>query len=256
MTDLTQFNFHGNGVRAIQTPTGDVEFIAKDVLAVLDLNRSSLVALDDDEKGVHSMYTPGGQQPVATVTEPGLYSLVFRSRKSEAREFKRWITHEVLPSIRKTGAYGTPQLTGRELMAHALIEAQATIEAEQKRIAELEPPAHSWNTLVEDTGGDWTMRDAAQILARDPEIEIGQNRLAKLLREIRWIDRRGIPLQVQIDNGRLMAKPQTRVSHRTGERVACDPQVRITLKGLSWLHQHLGGVAPLETDTPHLTSVS
>lgn len=255
--ELTQFNFHGHGVRVIADEHGEPWFVASDVVDVLDIGRvhDAVRNLDDDERGADRIRTLGGEQLVTTISESGLYSLVLRSRKPEAKDFKRWIVREVLPSIRKTGAYGTPALTGRELMAHALIEAQSVIEAAEKRVAELTPSAHSWDTLVADTAGDWSMRDAAQILARDPEIDLGQNRLAKMLRELRWIDGRGVPYQVQINNGRLMAKPQTRISHRTGERVACDPQVRITLKGLSWLHAHLGGVAELDTDAPRLVAV-
>ena len=62
--------------------------------------------IDDDEKGLHTMQTPGGQQEMSIVSEAGLYSLILRSRKPEAKAFKRWITHEVLPAIRKTGGYG------------------------------------------------------------------------------------------------------------------------------------------------------
>lgn len=67
-----------------------------------------IAALDDDEKGIDSIDTPGGRQEMSTVSEPGLYSLILRSRKPEAKRFKRWITHEVLPSIRRTGGYGAP----------------------------------------------------------------------------------------------------------------------------------------------------
>lgn len=84
---------------------------AADVCRVLGLKNpgTSLALLDDDEKGIHSMDTLGGAQEMTVINEPGLYSLIFRSRKAEAKEFKRWVTHEVLPSIRKTGMYATPQ---------------------------------------------------------------------------------------------------------------------------------------------------
>jgi anti-repressor protein len=90
------------------TVDGEPWFVAADVCAVLDLGnpRSSLALLDDDEKGVHTVDTPGGPQQVTVINEPGLYSLVLRSRKTEAKLFKRWITHEVLPAIRATGSYG------------------------------------------------------------------------------------------------------------------------------------------------------
>ncbi|UFU03472.1 phage antirepressor KilAC domain-containing protein [Ruania suaedae] len=266
MIGLTQFNFHGEGVRVIVGEFDEPWFVAADVAAILSYRMASDLTrhLEPEEVGTRPVRTPSGMQSMTVITESGLYSAMVQrqtgriadeSVRDRVRAFRRWVTGEVLPSVRKTGSYGAPQLTGRELMAHALVEAQSVIEAAERRVKELEPSAHSWDTLVADTAGDWSMRDAAQILARDPQIQIGQNRLAKLLRKLRWIDARGIPYQAHVDSGRLMAKPQTRISHRTGERVTCDPQVRITLKGLAWLHQHLGGVAELETDTPTLAAV-
>ena len=83
-------------------------FVAADVCKALGLahGRDAVAALDSDEKGVDSIDTLGGKQSVTIINEPGLYSLVLSSRKPEAQAFKRWITHEVLPSIRKTGGYG------------------------------------------------------------------------------------------------------------------------------------------------------
>ncbi len=69
-------------------------------------SRDAVAALDEDEKGVDSIDTPGGAQEMSIISEAGLYSLILRSRKPEAKAFKRWITHEVLPAIRKTGGYG------------------------------------------------------------------------------------------------------------------------------------------------------
>ena len=83
-------------------------FVAKDVCECLELGnpRTSVALLDDDEKGVHTMDTPGGAQEMSIISEAGLYSLILRSRKPEAKAFKRWVTHDILPSIRKTGGYG------------------------------------------------------------------------------------------------------------------------------------------------------
>lgn len=82
-------------------------WVANQVCEVLGLKnpRTSIAHLDGDDKGVHTVDTLGGPQTVATVNESGLYSLVLRSRKPEAKEFKRWITRDVLPAIRKTGSY-------------------------------------------------------------------------------------------------------------------------------------------------------
>ena len=86
---------------------GDPWFVAKDVCDALGLSDTSKACerLDDDEKGTNSIRTRGGMQEMTIVSEPGLYSLVLRSNKPEAKAFKRWITHDVIPSIRKTGKY-------------------------------------------------------------------------------------------------------------------------------------------------------
>ena len=96
--------------------------------------------VDDDEKGVGSIDTPGGPQEMSTVNEPGLYSLVLRSRKPEAKEFKRWLTHEVLPQIRKTGRYSLAQpateLDAIEANAHLLVKACGEMREIRRRQVE------------------------------------------------------------------------------------------------------------------------
>lgn len=101
-----EFPATGQPVRVV-TIDGEPWWIAIDVCGVLQHSnsRQALSHLDDDEKGVTTADTPGGPQELATVNEPGLYSLILRSRKPQAKAFKRWITHEVIPSIRKTGSY-------------------------------------------------------------------------------------------------------------------------------------------------------
>lgn len=107
MSEIVPFVFYDTCVRVHTDETGALWFVAKDVCDILELgnHRSSLALLDEDEKGVHSMDTPGGKQELTIISEPGLYSLILRSRKPEAKAFKRWVTHEVIPSIRKTGTY-------------------------------------------------------------------------------------------------------------------------------------------------------
>ena len=95
-------------VRVVTDEQGSPWFVAADVCAVLDLgnSRQAIARLDDDEKGVSLIRTISGDQSMTTVNEPGLYSLILGSRKPEAKRFKRWVTHEVLPAIRRTGHYG------------------------------------------------------------------------------------------------------------------------------------------------------
>lgn len=113
LNDLQIFyNAHFGKLRSLVDEDGNLWFVAVDVCSALELNNvgQALSSLDDDEKSsiIINDGTPGS--PVrATVSEPGLYSLVLRSRKPAAKTFKRWVTHEVIPTIRKTGQYKVPQ---------------------------------------------------------------------------------------------------------------------------------------------------
>lgn len=88
---------------------GEPWFVAADVCRVLGItnSRNAVSRLDDDEKGVHSMDTPSGTQNMSIINESGVYSIIFTSRKPEAKAFKRWVTHDVLPTLRKQGYYST-----------------------------------------------------------------------------------------------------------------------------------------------------
>lgn len=124
MNDLQIFIYGGEQLRTIQQPDG-LWWVLRDVCQVLGLTTPARVAerLDEDEKGVSLIHTPGGDQKITIINEPGLYAVILRSDKPEAKAFKRWVTHEVLPSIRRTGAYGVPP----ERLAH-LHELQAKLE--------------------------------------------------------------------------------------------------------------------------------
>lgn len=107
MNEMTIFNFENKEVRTVEM-NNNIYFVASDVCKVLELSNPSMALsrLDEDEKGISNVYTRGGNQEVLLVNESGLYSLVLTSRKPEAKRFKKWITSEVIPSIRKTGGYG------------------------------------------------------------------------------------------------------------------------------------------------------
>lgn len=111
---------------------GEPWFVAKDVCECLELTDVSktISLLDDDEKGTNSIRTPGGEQQMLVVSEPGLYSLILRSRKPEAKAFKRWVTHDILPAIRKTGGYlaTKPDDTPETILARAVLIAQDTLK--------------------------------------------------------------------------------------------------------------------------------
>lgn len=108
LSTLLPFHYKGAQIRVLTDSQGDPWFVAADLLASLALDRKALERLEDDEKGVSSIHTPGGDQAMTIVNEPGLYNLVLSSRKPETKRFKRWVTHEVLPTIRRTGSYLVP----------------------------------------------------------------------------------------------------------------------------------------------------
>lgn len=103
------FNENNKPIR-VEVVDGEPWFVAKDVCDALTLenSRKATASLEDDEKGVSPVVTPSGTQQMTTVNESGLYSLIFQSRKPEAKKFRKWVTSEVLPSIRKTGRYELP----------------------------------------------------------------------------------------------------------------------------------------------------
>lgn len=114
MMVLAECAYEGLGVRMFGTQL-DPWFALSDVCKILELSNPRMVAkrLDDDEKGVTSAYTLGGKQDILIVSEPGLYTLIFSSKKPEAKNFRRWVTHEVLPQIRKRGRYEPNWTPGR-----------------------------------------------------------------------------------------------------------------------------------------------
>ena len=109
MTEITVFDFEDNAVRVIEID-GEPWFVAADVARVLEYRDAEVAcrALDEDEKGTLNVCTPGGNQEMKGINESGLYHLVLVSRKPEAKRFRKWVTAEVLPSIRKTGMYAEP----------------------------------------------------------------------------------------------------------------------------------------------------
>lgn len=106
MNELQIFNYHDNPIRTIERD-GEVWWVLKDVCQVLGIERTDSAArrLDSDEKDTHLVSTPSGTQKMVIINEPGLYNVIIRSDKPDAKDFKRWVTHEVLPAIRRTGRY-------------------------------------------------------------------------------------------------------------------------------------------------------
>ena len=264
MSALEVFTYSDTDVRTTVDDLGDVWFVAADICAVLEHTDPSkaVAGLDDDEKGRRNVPTLGGLQQMVVVNEPGLYSLIIRSRKPEAKAFRRWITHEVLPAIRKTGGYSSVPKTYRAALLELVAQVDAR-EAAEARAKELEAPAAAWQRLS-SAQGDYSMDQAAKILSRDPGISIGQRRLFNALEELGWIyrDKRyqtagsWSAYQAAIDCGRLVHRTRSHEHPHSGAIVLDAPQVRVTVKGLADLHKHLGGIEPLAAAMPSLGSVA
>lgn len=148
MTDLQIFNNDRFGQVRIVPVDGELMFVAKDVCDCLEItkHRDAISRLDSDERGSVKLDTPGGKQDIAAINEYGLYNLVLSSRKPEAKEFKRWITHDVIPAIRKTGSYSMviPKTLPEALRAYANeVEShnatKAIVAQQEQQIAEFKP---------------------------------------------------------------------------------------------------------------------
>lgn len=154
MNELTIFEYAKKPVRTVMKGI-EPWFVAKDVCDVLGLtnSREALSSLDEDEKGVSNTDTLGGKQEIAIVSEPGLYKLIFRSRKDTAKAFTRWVTHEVLPALRRGETVSAPKTKTDALLAAmgevknadarqeivvSLVGAELGSEAEEKLRAAIE----------------------------------------------------------------------------------------------------------------------
>lgn len=197
MNDIQIFQYQDQPVRTVQRD-GEPWFVLKDVCAVLGLGTPARVAerLEEDEvSSTHLTDSLGRQQDMTIINESGLYNVILRSDKPEARPFRKWVTSEVLPSIRKTGGYisGQDSLSPEELMAKALMVAQKTLAERDARISALtvenqilQPKADYFDQLVDRnllTG----FRETAKLL------EVSPKRFVDFLLEKKYIyrDQRG-----------------------------------------------------------------
>lgn len=177
MTALDIFTYGGQQVRTIHID-GEPWFVAADVCAVLGIanSRDALARLDADEKGVGITDTLGGAQQVAVVNESGLYALTWTSRKEAAATFRRWVKREVLPSIRKTGQFGSALPTNfAEALELAAVKVREIESLEAKAAADA-PKVDAFDRLM-DADGHYPMDAVAKMIG------IGRNTLFRRLRE-------------------------------------------------------------------------
>lgn len=228
--EIQKFDFRGASLRTLTDEAGEPWFVAKDVCDILELTNPAvaLQSLDEDEKTNLSnsyVWSEPGRRPLI-ISEPGLYRLVMRSRKPEAKEFQRWVTHEVLPQIRKTGGYipTTDADDDMTILAKAVMIGKRTMEAQrqqiaeqQTRIVELEPKAR-FADAVAASDGTCLVGELAKML-RQNGMDIGQNRLFRLLQADGYLGKSGsnrnVPTQRAMDLGLFRIK-ETTVTHADG----------------------------------------
>ena len=223
----------------INEQDGEPWFVAKDVCEILEFGnyRQALTThLDEDEKGVQKMDTPGGMQDMSVINESGLYTLVMRSNKPEAKKFRKWVTSEVLPSIRKTGMYATPAkvediLNNPDVFIETLkafkAEREKRIELEAK--AELDAPKVLFADSVAASETSILIGDLAKLIKQNG-VNIGQNKLFEFLRSNGWlISRKGtsynMPSQKGMERGFFEIKERTINNSDGSIRITRTPKV-------------------------------
>ena len=230
MNELRMFNSPEFGeVRVITGADNEPKFCLVDVCQTLGLNPSKIAQrLTDDVLSKYPIADAlGRKQENNFVNEDGLYDVILDSRKKKAKMFRKWVTSEVLPTIRKTGGYmatkqdDTPEM----IMARAVMVAQDTIKRHEQRMRELEndnkrksaeitvmrPKAEFYDTIM-GTGKTIEMKDVAKIL----DMGIGRNNLFKFLREHKVVDGRNVPYQLYVDKRWFKSIPVYFDDPRTG----------------------------------------
>lgn len=217
MNQLQIFNFNENQVRTILI-NNEPWFVAKDVCEILEITNPTMALqrLDNDERAKFNL---GRQGETNIVNEPGLYTLILGSRKPEAKEFKRWITHEVIPAIRKHGAYMTPETIEKVLTdPDTIIKLATNLKEERaKRMAaealvEKQKPKVVFAKAVETSDDTILVGQLAKIIAQNG-IKIGQNRLFQWMREHGYLGKKGAhynePTQYSMELGLFEVKERT-----------------------------------------------
>lgn len=229
-------------IRVFPDESGEPWFIARDVCSALELDNTATRRLDPDEKGLTKVQTPGGVQSMATINESGLYTLMVRSNKESVKPFRKWVTSEVLPAIRKTGGYmvASPDETPEQLMARALKVADDTIRRvrEQNKVLEAENETMRPKALFADavaaSNSTILVGELAKLLSQNGVPNMGQNRLFAWMRDKGYlVSRKGtdynMPTQRSMDLGLFRIK-ETAITHSDGH-TSISKTVKVTGKG-------------------------
>lgn len=249
MSDIQIFqNPQFGAVRTIERD-GEPWFVAADVCRALEHSNVTVALdrLDEDEKAKLNLGLPGGA--TGCVNEPGLYSLVLGSRKPEAKAFRRWITHEVIPSIRRHGAYMTPDALEKALLSPDYLLKVVTAlkdETDKRKALEAEAalnkPKVLFSEAVASSHNSILIGDLAKLI-RQNGVPVGQKRLFEILRQEGFLISRGearnMPTQKAMEAGLMEIKETTIASPDGFTRVTKTP--KITGKGqVYFINRYLG----------------
>lgn len=239
-TNIIPFTYNNHQIRTVTGPDGATWFVARDVCDVLAITNAgnALASLDEDERGSIRIAdgTPGTPNK-SIVSEAGLYSLILRSRKPEAQAFKRWVTHEVLPSLRKRGGYLTPEATEKALMdPDFIIQLATSLKEERAAKAALEAQAAQdapytlFGRAASRHDTDLLVKDVAALITQ-AGAPIGSGTLFRWLRKHGWLCKRlgrmwNHPTQWAIDKGYIRARIHF-VSTASGDMERVTPQVTV-----------------------------
>lgn len=226
MEDQIQlFNFENQQVRTLRID-GEPYFVGKDVAEILGYSRTADAIkqhVDEEDKGVGKIQTPGGKQNLTIINESGLYSLILASKMPNAKRFKRWVTSEVLPTIRRHGAYMTDEkafdvVNNKDGLASLLQQAADQLRQKDIQIEEMKPKA-LFADSVATSKSTVLVGELAKIL-RGNGVDIGATRLFKWLRENGYlINRKGsdwnMPTQKAMNMGLFKIK-ETTINHSNG----------------------------------------
>lgn len=240
MSNIQIFNYNSVEVRTIQND-GEPWFVLKDVCNVLHIgnSRDVVARLDQDEKGVGQIDTLGGKQEMTIINESGLYNVILRSDKPEAKPFRKWVTSVVLPTIRRHGMYATPDTVEKMLAdPDTAIKLLTTLKEERaarlalEAQAEADKPKVLFADAVSASHSSILVGDLAKLL-RQNGVEIGQNRLFSFLREKGYLcsqgERYNLPTQRSMDRGWFQVK-ETTINQPNGS-VRITRTVKVTGKG-------------------------
>lgn len=227
--EIQRFDFRGASLRTLTDEAGEPWFVLKGCMSILDLGNptETVKMFDKDEFSTTEVIDSiGRRQQTYIISEPGLYRLVMKSRKPEAKEFQRWVTHEVLPQIRRTGGYipATDADDDMTILAKAVMIGKRTMEQQQRkiteqqtRIVELEPKAR-FADAVAASDDTCLVGELAKMLLQNG-IPVGQNRLFRLLRAEGYLGKSGsnrnMPTQRAMELGLFRIK-ETTVTHADG----------------------------------------